>query len=231
MKPGKAPRRPAGGDSLTKYRAHGSGIELFRAYVERRRADKATNLERKRQVLATLTPSPGCGVSSEAYEQAASELVVIQILEELDPVIKDLLKFCTTTKKYSQDEQLVQLRAALRIGDTKAPDDAARIERKWKVQQAWIDAYLEMQKSLKFRSQNAIAKEIANECGVSQSSAIQHWNAFKKTLPHQASWTERIEKLLRPPKKTAKKERATPKNKSARPDRKRLDFGKGTKSV
>ena len=183
--------RPAGAISLSKYRAHGGGIELFRAFVERRIADRQANLDRKAQVIATITPKAGVGVPVDVFERARAELTALQILEEMDPIIKDLLKFCESA--YPQDDQLPQLRSALRIGNQHAPDDSRKIDKKWAIQQRWIDHYLAMQSARKHVSQNLIARAIAKEFGVSPRTAINHWQEKTRSQTWQLRWARDIE--------------------------------------
>lgn len=179
-------KRPAGSVSLTKYLAHGGGIELFRAYVDRRNADQQANLKRKAEIIEALNANTG--VPFDVFDRLTSELTMLQILEELDPVINDLRRFCANSGP--GNDQLPNLRSALRIGDGRAPSDSETHERKWAVQQRWIDAYLAMQESGDHRSQNDIAKDIAKEFGVSTRKVIGDWAEKKLADPLQVSRDE-----------------------------------------
>ncbi|CAG2136051.1 hypothetical protein [Cupriavidus numazuensis] len=215
--------RPAGSAALTKYRAHGGGIELFRAYIDRRKADQQANLQRKTEVIEALNPTGGTGIPVDAFERLTSELTMLQILEELDPVIKDLLRFCMNPGLGG--DQLPNLRSALRIGgDGHAPSDSEQAERKWAVQERWIGAYLTMQETGIYRSQNDIARDIAKALGVSQRTAINHWTDKKLAEPWQASWALSIE--MRAKTRAQRKVREQQSGETSR-RRGKLTFGKG----
>jgi hypothetical protein len=155
----RQPRRPAGAVSLPKYRAHGGGMELFRAYVERRNADQQASLNRKAEIIATMTPEAGCNVPIDAFERAGSELVMIQILEEMDPIIQELLGFCENQPEGKNE--LSELRFLLKINDGHDPLASSQTERQWEIEQRWIAAYLQMQDSNEYRPENQLSKQIA----------------------------------------------------------------------
>jgi hypothetical protein len=209
--------RPAGLVSLAKYMGHGGGMELFRAYVEQRRATRQANSDRKAEIIQAMSS----GLSIEASRQADGDLLEIRILEELDPVIEDLLKVCAG--KTQGNERLVELHSALRIGDGRAPSDSTQTEYKWAMQQRWIDAYLIMQETGIFRSENSIADEIAADFGVSRSTAINHWREKKKAQPWQGQWASEI--ALRTGNRIRRADRPT---KKAPPSkrRNRITFGR-----
>lgn len=177
-----------GRKALDKYLAHGGGIDLFRAYVERRDADRQTNAKIYAETLKRME-SPS-GLPSEEFECASLTILRHRILEELDPVIKDILKFCENQPPV--DDQLPNLRSALRIGKGHAPIDSIRIKIKWEVQQRWIAAYMTMQDTRVYVSANKLAANIANETGISAATAINHWNEKLASEPWQGKWAQEI---------------------------------------
>ena len=207
--------------ALGRYMGHGGGIELFRAYVGQRRAVRQAKEQRKSEIIKAME----AGLSPEAFEQAASELLEMRILEELDPVIEDLLKFCKNPGQ--KDDQLPNIRSALRIGVRRAPSDSEKAERKWAIQQRWIDAYLAMQETGAVRSENSIADEIAKDFGVTRRTAINHWNDKKKAEPWQEKWASEIAQRA---EAQAERVAAQPVKKSLPKRRKRIAFGKGVQS-
>ena len=179
---------PPGHDALTKYRAHGGGTELFRAYVERRAADKDCNQEKHAELLRRLNGPHGIPIKE--FEEAGTDLLRLQILDELDPIIRDLLTFCENQPKV--DDQLVNLRRALRIGKGHAPIDSSMAEIRWEIQRRWINAFLEMQDTRHFVSENQMAKQISKALGVSVSTAVNHWREKKVVEPWQKRWAAEI---------------------------------------
>ncbi len=195
-------------------------MELFRAYTERRNADKQENDSHLFELIKEIEG----GTTLDRFAAVANELVMLNILNELDPVIADLLKFCNNSGPGS--EQLVNLRSALRIGKGHAPSDSAAEMLKREVQAQWIAAYNEMEAEVVHISENCIADKVAKATGVSRATAISHWRALKSIAPSQARWALQIANrarisdahrriVARPlrPKPTAKL--------------KRLTFGKG----
>ncbi|MFM0031190.1 hypothetical protein PQR70_33740 [Paraburkholderia madseniana] len=170
-------------------------MELFRAYVERRSADHQANLDRKAEIIATITPEAGCVVPIDVFERAGSELAMIQILEELDPIIQDLLGFCENQPEGKN--QLSELRLLLKIDDGRAPRDSAQIERQWQIEQRWVEAYLEMQDSKEYRSEDLLSKQIAEglpaAIQIGPRQVLNHWKDKKKREPWQAKWAKEIE--------------------------------------
>lgn len=142
--------------------------------------------------MAAMTPDPCCGVPIDVFEAVSSELVMIQILEELDPIINDLLRFCEQPKRDDVDPA-VQLNSALRIGKHHAPNDSFNVETRWAIEQKWIDAYLAMQDGGDHKSVDKIAQEIAKSMSITKETARNHWNAKKKREPWQANWAKQIE--------------------------------------
>ena len=210
-----------GRDALIKYRAHGGGIELFRAYVERRAADKDCNQEKHAKLLHRLNGSNG--VPFKEFEEIGTDLLRLQILDELDPIIRDLLTFCDNQPKV--DDQLVNLRSALRIGKGHAPIDSSRAEIRWKIELWWINAFLQMGDTNIYRSENDIAEDIVNVFGVSKSTAFNHWRDKKEREPWQAKWANEITRRAKSRKMAGKNVRAAPAKKVK--TRTRITFGKG----
>ena len=92
---------------------------------------------------------------------------------DLDPIIQELRRFCENHPEGK--DQLSDLRLALKIGDRHAPDDSASIERRWQIEQRWIAAYLHMQDSKEYPSENKIATQIGDSMKVSSRTALNHW--------------------------------------------------------
>ena len=208
--------------ALTKYRVHGGGVELFRAYVQRREADKQVNRQR-RELFEGRLPTPNKGVSHKEFDEAATELLWMDILDELDPIIQDLLKFCE--KQIPVDDQLPNLRSALRIGKGYAPSDSLLPETRWRIEQRWVDAYLKMSRDGEYFSETKIKADIASCEGVSESTALNHWKALKKREPWQAKWATEISVLA----KTAGKKREASENGAVKKrSAKKIVFGKGS---
>lgn len=175
-----------------KYRSHSGGIELFRAYLERRKADKDKNDEREKELNFARSQVGHIGhwVSLQEVEGIRNELVWLHVLSELDLIVDGILQFCENMPH--EDDQLRNLRKILRIAKGNAPYDSALTEKQWEVEQLWVTAYLEMQKSRKFRSQSRIAAEISQQTNVSKTTAINHWKNLMKRLPLQEEWANNI---------------------------------------
>lgn len=180
-----------------KYRAHKGGIELFRAYTERRTADKERNEERERQIMERLN-TPFIGIPFNEHEELTRELLQMHIMKELDPVIQDLLKICESQLKPTPpNELLVKLRNTLRIGLGHAPSDSARAEKQWEIEGLWIKAYLDMETTRIFRSESAIAEEIAKAVGMSKATVINCWNDLKEREPQQLEFAKNIANTIK----------------------------------
>lgn len=211
----------AGHAALTQYRTHGSGLDLFRAYIGRRNADKQRNEERRLELEARL-PGPGLGIPIPEFEDITTDLLRLRILNELDPVIEDILY--AIENPVSADGMLADFRKALRIDDGRALNDIETKRRKQLVISLWWRAYEAMPRT-GWRSQRAVADSVATESGVSTRTAINHWNAFLKDgyLGHvhkkwlaEIEWAskhKRIAVVKSRPKKTTIKQR--------------ISFGKG----
>lgn len=223
---------PAGSVALTKYRAHGGGVELFRAYAERRAADYQRNKEAEKRINDRLSNFGKTGIPIREFEELCTERLRLQILEELDPIVGDILAFCESETE--GDQQLRVLREALRIDRGHSPYDSALAEKRWEIEQRWIGAYLSMQDSLTYRSENDIAKEIANLAGVSQRTAINYWSDKKNREPWQKKWAKQIANVAKLSKmeKVASSgtsgRKSTTKTKASNSTRKKISFGKNT---
>lgn len=182
--PGKA--------ALMSYRSHGSGIFLFMAYLERRSADKEAARALEKHLIEQMESS---SLSPESFAHASAELLWLGILRELDPIIKDLVRFCEAPGPV--DDQLPNLRSALKIERGHSPYEAELAEQRWEVEYRWIQAYLKMGEERQYRSQNDIAGEISQAVGISKSTAINYWRNRKKLEPWQAEWAKQIEGMAR----------------------------------
>lgn len=193
-----SPKSQAGSDALARYRAHGGGMELFRAYVERREADEDLNREKRSQLEAAF-PKAGEGIPVEEFTRLTAELLRMSILDELDPIIRNLLQFCENQP--SVDDQLVELRRALRIGKGTAPNESKAKERSWHIEKEWISAYVNMSETREFRSVDAIANEIANAMNISITTAKNYWNKKTRREPWVERWANEIIWMAKKPKK------------------------------
>lgn len=206
-----------GAQLLTDYHRHGSGIDLFRAYLERRKADNEKN---EKWRLSHLDNIPSANA-----ESVFGANIFLNILDALDPAIQDIVRFCQDPGPV--DDQLPNIRSALRIGKHRAPSDAEKEKRKWHVVSLWIQAYLKMQACQSgYKSETALKKEIASEAKVSESTALNHWKDLKKREPWQAKWAKEIAKRaknlpVRPAAEAAKPTSRAPGK------MKKLRFGKG----
>ncbi len=184
--------KEAGCDAFMKYRYHKSGIELFRAYIERRTADSQRNTEKEQQIIERMNnPS---GNPPDEYEEMTLELLRLHILKELDPIIKDLLTFCQKPP-LDKDDQLPNLRSALRIGRGHTPSDSSRVEKQWEIERLWIKAYRDMETTRIYRSEEQILAEIAKAAGVGKTTALSCWRSLKEREPQQLKFSENIARI------------------------------------
>ena len=128
-----------GAAALTRYRARRNGADLFAAYAERRRADRAAVDARLAEIARTVE----AGTAPAAFAALNQEAISLRILGELDAVVDDLLTFCRSPGK--PDDQLVNLRSALRIGRGHTPEDGQRESRSEQIMAKWIESYLLME--------------------------------------------------------------------------------------
>jgi len=214
---------PVGSKALRQYRKHGGGADLLRAYIQRRSADSRITTERRRLLTTTLER----GLPFAEYNAVTAEMVMLDILADLDSVIRDVLAF--SEDPGSQDDQLSRLRAALRIGKKTAPSAvASRLEAE-KAVQGWIAIYLDMQKTGVYRSPRQLALEVACMLNIAARSATRYWDNFKKLMPHQAQWAAQIAaRARRTVKVTRRRATATKsKSKARKPaPHQRLKFGR-----
>lgn len=198
----KSPYEQAGEAAFLRYKrtdtsgkkADGPGaIELFRAYVEHREATKTEDRQRAEAILTSLD-----GLSLNVLDKQLSELLRLQILEALDPIIRGLLDFCENQPEGKN--QLSELRLLLQIDQGRGPNDNKDTQRRWAIEQLWIDAYLKMQETGQFRSENEIANDIARQMSVSSRTAKNHWDSMRKRekVPLQARWAKQIADRLKP---------------------------------
>lgn len=127
--------------------------------------------------------------SGEA-DSAFDTNIFLNILDALDPIVRDIVKFCDSVGP--TDDQLVNIRSALRIGKGKAPHDADLQRKKWIVVAHWIDAYNKMEAGSPHQSETQLKKDIATLAGVSQTTALNHWKEFKLKNPQQERWAKHI---------------------------------------
>ena len=173
--------------ALDQYLGHKSGIDLFRAYVQRREADKI----KTKNKISELIKRMEAGIPISEFDEAISEVLHYRILEELDFVVQDLLRCCENSQT-DKDAQLVNLNSALRIGKHHSPHDAELAKKRWECVQGWIDAYLRMQETQQYESQSSIAKQLAASLGISKTTAINYWVDKMTCEPIQKHWRDEI---------------------------------------
>src|SRR5580658_9025437 len=83
-------RQLPGYAGLIRYRMHGGGMDLLRAYQQRTRADRKLNSDRRAELVAREEG----GLPPEKHAKVRAELITQDILDELDSVVHDLLTFC-----------------------------------------------------------------------------------------------------------------------------------------
>lgn len=200
-------------DALTKYKMHGDGIYLLRAFVAWRKATAEELAERRRAIIAEIEDP--AGNTAVSFESLTSELLSQNILESLDFVINDLLAFCDDT--IETNEQLTLLRDALRIGKFHAPTDSATKDAKQKYIAAWIVQYAELERNSTYISENAIAKRVAEKFHISSKTALSHWRGFLKNQPQQAKWVALLVERAKQRKRSNIKVRSTSLRKVTKP--------------
>jgi hypothetical protein len=133
---------------------------------------------------------------------ARAELIMLHILGDLDQVIRDLLKFCK--RPGPEDDQLPNLRSALRIGRGRSTQDVKLFKQRQAAIALWIQSYLDMQNyhSLKsprkrsktkfYKSERAIGSEVAAALNIGLRTVLRYWAQFKQQEPHQGKWTSEI---------------------------------------
>jgi hypothetical protein len=186
----------AGGSALELYRRFGGGADLFRAYLNRRDADRQKANARREEKAAMLQTAPPLGAD---YMAALNELIMSHILEELDPLIRDLLNFCDSPQPV--DDQLPDLRQALRIGRGQSPHAIALARQREDALLQWNAAYQHMHNTMTLQSDRAIAHEIAEKLGITPRAAWGYWDQLKKAAPSIAESAQQIRASVkrRPP--------------------------------
>lgn len=210
-----------GGFDLSRFQTHGGGIALFLAYVARRKADAKSNANRR----AVLIQESESGAGWDRHHVIADELLMLQILAELDPLVSDLVTFCNAPGPVC--DQLVNLRSALRIGKGHAPSDSAVAVRVWAICTEWVKAYGQMESDKIFLSENAIAEKIAQKIKVSRSTAINHWRELKTSQPAQAKWASEIANISLGVKRRQASSATQLSTKKITAKSRRITFGKG----
>lgn len=168
---------------LNRYREHGSGVHLFRAYINRRAADEQKNGTRETAIKSKLA---GWKVE-DGYTEDMAESVMLEILKELDPIIRDLLKFCEDPN--SADDTLPKLRGVLRIGKGLSPYDVDLDRKEKHGVYLWYRTYVAMENGeIPFKSMSATAKDIAKELEVSVRTAFNYWERAKRERPLFTEW-------------------------------------------
>lgn len=155
---------------LARYKEkNGSGMHLFRAYLNRRKADRQQDETRKGLLKAKRAEAErGRG---KLTEDEAVELLKLDILAALDPVIADVLKVCEKGKLDS-NKALSELRSALRIGRGKSQYDAVLDKKRHAAIYLWLRAFTDS--TTVFRSPSATATVIAKELKISKRTALNY---------------------------------------------------------
>lgn len=176
------------GDNLSRFKLSGDGWHLFQAFILWRNATVASATERKAAILAEMESAPGMPI--QGFEAASTEFLGLDILENLTPVITDLLDFCGSDM--DDNAKLTALRDALRIGLFHAPSDTKTKETKRKCVALWIAEYGALERDAAFVSETAIARRVGKQCHVSYKTALTYWHNFLKEAPWQAKWVKQL---------------------------------------
>lgn len=209
-----------GHKELGQYIVSNSGIHLFKAYIERRNADKAGEDKRTKELRDRLGEiGAQNGMPTGAFEEVITELLRIQILDALDTIIEDILYFCE--HPVDCNDKLADIRRALRINDGRALNDIETAAKKTEVISAWWGIVGEMTNT-GWRSQNTNARLVASKTGIGYRRAIDLWLEHLKSEPWMKRHLSEIEWPSKRPGKASK-----PARKPSPIKRKKLDFGKG----
>lgn len=150
---------------------------------------------RSRQRPSRSSRSGDRGRAYDECETLTTDSLMLAILDEMDAVVKDILKFCESPGK--PDDQLPNIRSALRIGNGHAPDDAARRERRRLVIAEWVQSYLAMQDGAPFKTTKVISETIADKFSITPRTVKNHWTEFIAEFPEQGQWAKQIEEFAR----------------------------------
>jgi hypothetical protein len=168
---------------LERYKENnGSGVHLFRAYLNRRKADRQQDETRKRSLEAKREEAKR-GRTRRFTEDEAVELLRLDILDALDPVIDDLLMVCKVCEegKPNSNEILTELRSALRIGRGRSPCDAAQDTTRRKAIYLWWQAFTAS--TTVSRSRSVTAAAIAKELNISKRTALNYLEQGQRENP------------------------------------------------
>jgi hypothetical protein len=165
---------------------HGGGTDLFLAYLQRRKADRIAAKARQQQLIVEMEQPAGLPIKDA--NAARAELIMLDILSELDVVIRDLWRFCRHPGE--ETKQLPKLHAALRSGRGKRALDVARAKKQWAACELWLKAYNTMQKSMQYRSDRSIAKEIATTLKLDWRTVLRYWQQYKQPWGNPESWEQ-----------------------------------------
>jgi len=188
-----------GHPDMWRYRKTGSGLHLYRAYTKRRKADAEIVKARREKLASKLEGNlsswkPSDGPDSltawqvkDGYIPELAELLMLDILDSLDPVIEELLRFCESRRTSALSPQpapgqlLSKLRKALRIDARRSPAKAMQLMRKNHSIYLFYSSYLAMnsEDDPTFKSERAIAREIERKTGINWRSAVRHWKQAK----------------------------------------------------
>lgn len=207
----------SGHPDLIRYSRHKSGLHLFRAYLKQRDHVRPVMEERKANAESVAKASR----PFEWYTTEIAELTMLAILDELDPVIGDLLRVCEDSSAIDPATALRRLRHALRIGRGNSRHDA-HLET---TQRAAIYLWWQAVNKKDHRSLSAIAGDIANQLSISKRTALNHLKQGQREHGGLGPALAEARKSAQP---VATKERLrSPVNNERKPRRRgRLSFGK-----
>lgn len=176
------------GDAYTALGAYtnalprGSGVHLFRAFVLHRKA------------AAVFAQSAGMMLEYEQrFWRDSIDKQRDAILAQLDAVLSDLDKVLAQEWEGEKDPTRV-LPVALRLWKGTAPSDARARDDEARVREAMIKLYLVMQETKAYQTETALLNAVANETGLSLSTARRRWSAWVGQQPEvpEVRWIKEI---------------------------------------
>lgn len=170
---------------LDQYRDTGQGEKLVTAYVAWRDATRDETTSRKKRLIKDF--QAGVEKSMVQLETDSTELLGLEILGELDAVVEDLRRTfqgMRAKNKHVRSDLLTQLRSALRIDDGHEPSKTLLEDQRRIHVDLFLNRYSEMQGTYIYKSDTAIAKEVAG---------IVETNAAAFGLPSAKGWETVLE--------------------------------------
>ncbi|MFT4268576.1 MAG: hypothetical protein QM586_15360 [Xenophilus sp.] len=188
---------------LGQYRATGQGERLLTAYAAWRDATRASSDARKAELSEKIAPG---SISADQLNSNSAwvELLGLQILSEIDPLIADLRRITSAMRKKSAQMDLTsEFRSALRIGKGREPHLKRLADQRRIHVTMFMAHYTSMGGSGVHKTDTAIAKEIEAtlverhaQFGLPSSKGwetiLNDWRTFLKENPEQMAQAELI---------------------------------------